>query len=412
MAELTEIKENELCTLLQNDEKGWKVNLFEDQNNILHALCANCGGVCRDPVELACDHIDNDISLHCKQCMTDLIDINSGNCPINNHSNPIVVKNRAMKRLIVKSMVLCPYSIEYKQRILSEINIENAEIIDTNGADEKEGMNPMILSEIKGCNFKGQIDDLLQNHILNCIKIYNPSYIQNITINKLKKENDKLKKTVIQLKKQNDKFNQQKQFEQENKILTTKNQKLQKQLSVAKDTILCLQMIIEQQKELNNQKQSNVNFEEKKNEATDEMLKQTVMNLNKFWCKCGANIKINGTRIDYKGNFANTAYSLLLTDGVYRVKLKVIQNSGAWIYIGIASTANESDSYFYTGPSNKGDDEFNYAYKSTGDNFSSDSAFKKHCDLEKYGVNDVITLYLDYNNCTISFGKNDVMYSP
>eukprot|EP01084_Bolivina_argentea_P051264 94301_1 len=153
MASASQNRENEIVNLLCVNGKGWNIDLFEEKNDILHTLCANCGSVCKDAVELGCDHEDIDIFLYCNGCLMELMNKNNGNCPINNHPKGIISKNRATRRLIAKCTVLCPYSIEYKQR--------NKNIIDTNNGnenDEKEGIIAIINNNIlKGCNFKGQM---------------------------------------------------------------------------------------------------------------------------------------------------------------------------------------------------------------------------------------------------------------
>eukprot|EP01084_Bolivina_argentea_P050203 92308_1 len=139
-----------LVKLLQIDGKGWKIDLFENENCVLHALCAKCGLVCRDAVELGCEHSNSQIFLHCNDCLNKLIVNNNGNCPINNHPNPITFKNRATRGLISESTILCPYSMKYKRK-MNKIEETN------NNFEEKEGMNEDI---IKGCNFKGTMDNL------------------------------------------------------------------------------------------------------------------------------------------------------------------------------------------------------------------------------------------------------------
>ena len=109
----------ELASLLKRDNNnGWKLSLFEDQTKISHALCAKCHSICCDAVELGCDeHEDDDeeVYLYCKNCLRDIINKNNQQCPINNHDDPIISSNRAIRRTILKSIVFCPYSVHYKK---------------------------------------------------------------------------------------------------------------------------------------------------------------------------------------------------------------------------------------------------------------------------------------------------------
>eukprot|EP01084_Bolivina_argentea_P284206 486997_1 len=195
MAESKDAVENDLIKLLQTDGKGWNYDLFENENEILHALCKHCGCVCMEAVELGCEHEDKDIYLYCNKCLKNIIRNNNRNCPINNHLNPIICRNRSIRRLISKCVILCPYSVKYKQKmIFKNRNIENDQIIDTNNNfDEQEGINAPKIT--LGCNFKGTIDNLLKNHIFECVKIYN----QNINENKYKKKISDLNKQIKNL---------------------------------------------------------------------------------------------------------------------------------------------------------------------------------------------------------------------
>eukprot|EP01083_Nonionella_stella_P190293 704784_1 len=132
----------DLLSLLKVNNKGWNIALFKDTNNVSDYLCAHCNSVCCDAVELGCDHDDNDIFLHCKQCLSDLIINNDNKCIINSHINPSLTSVRATRRTISKSAVVCPYSTQFKTRI------NNTQIMNTVGAntyDEKEGNQQFII---------------------------------------------------------------------------------------------------------------------------------------------------------------------------------------------------------------------------------------------------------------------------
>eukprot|EP01083_Nonionella_stella_P037261 101579_1 len=105
-----------LISLLKVNDNGWNVSLFEDQNPNNAILCGNCKEVCRDAVELKCDHDDDDLVLFCDACLRDLISTNDNKCPINQHLDPIVSPVRFARRQILKSSVICPYSMQYKRR--------------------------------------------------------------------------------------------------------------------------------------------------------------------------------------------------------------------------------------------------------------------------------------------------------
>eukprot|EP01084_Bolivina_argentea_P048241 88898_1 len=94
-----------LIALLKVNDNGWNVSLFVDQNevNFNRSLCGNCKEVCRDAVELGCDHKDNEIVLFCNACLKDLISTNGNKCPINQHLDPIVSPVRSARRQILKS---------------------------------------------------------------------------------------------------------------------------------------------------------------------------------------------------------------------------------------------------------------------------------------------------------------------
>eukprot|EP01083_Nonionella_stella_P016021 44796_1 len=102
-----------LISLLKVNDNGWNVSLFEDQNELNRSLCGNCKEVCRDAVELGCDHDDDAIVLFCDSCLKDLISTNGNKCPINQHFDPIVSTVRSARRQILKTAVFCTYSTQY-----------------------------------------------------------------------------------------------------------------------------------------------------------------------------------------------------------------------------------------------------------------------------------------------------------
>ena len=154
----------EFLSLLKINDKGWNIKIFEDETKAEALMCAYCGGVCCDAVELGCDHDDIDILLYCNYCLTELIKKNNNNkCPINNHLNPIILSSRVCRNDILKLNILCPYSIQYKKKCI------NHDIDDRNIEDEKEGFQTQKDNKIKGCEWHGTFSQLLKhNHLTTC----------------------------------------------------------------------------------------------------------------------------------------------------------------------------------------------------------------------------------------------------
>eukprot|EP01083_Nonionella_stella_P283779 965853_1 len=151
-------------SLLQNKGKGWKIDLFSEDNVKKEYVCCYCDNICKDTVELSCDadHDDDDIQLYCQQCLETVLSSNDGNCPINNHAEPTFAPSRRIRSKIKKAKVLCPNSVQYQQQKLNE----SGNVIDT--GDEKEGSNIAgAMKRIKGCEFNGCLSELL-GHISGC----------------------------------------------------------------------------------------------------------------------------------------------------------------------------------------------------------------------------------------------------
>eukprot|EP01083_Nonionella_stella_P032738 89587_1 len=186
-----------LVSLLKVNDNGWNVSLFQNQNVVDTALCGNCKEVCRDAVELGCDHDDDDaIVLFCDSCLKDLISTNGNKCPINQHLDPIVYPVRSVRRQILKSSVICPYSTQYKRRNRNA-NIDNEVVMDTIGSDQKEGVIAPP-ADMNGCEWKGTLNDLLNsNHLRQCVMQYDAAFIPNLQIEKLQTENESLR-TLVQ----------------------------------------------------------------------------------------------------------------------------------------------------------------------------------------------------------------------
>eukprot|EP01083_Nonionella_stella_P032734 89576_1 len=192
-----------LVSLLKVNDNGWNVSLFQNQNVVDTALCGNCKEVCRDAVELGCDHKDNEIVLFCDACLKDLVLTNGNKCPINQHLNPIAIPVRSARRQILESPVICPYSAEYKRRNKNE-NIDNEVVMDTIGGDQKEGAPVAAASDeiIDGCTeWKGTLDALLKSdHLRQCTLKYDFTAIQKLQMEEMEHENQSLHKIIQQQK--------------------------------------------------------------------------------------------------------------------------------------------------------------------------------------------------------------------
>eukprot|EP01084_Bolivina_argentea_P020490 38104_1 len=104
--------ENISHALLQYEGKGWKIDLFVNDNVKNEYVCYYCENICKDAVELSCDidHDDDNIQLYCQSCLISVISSNGNRCPIDNHQNPKYSSTRRIRAKINKAKVLCPNS--------------------------------------------------------------------------------------------------------------------------------------------------------------------------------------------------------------------------------------------------------------------------------------------------------------
>eukprot|EP01084_Bolivina_argentea_P131836 232650_1 len=129
-----------VAELFQVNGKGWDTRLLVNKDKISEYDCHSCGEICRDAVELGCDHKDDEITLYCNICLMDVIKQNENRCPINkSHINPPIQSNRAVRRNILKLIVYCPNSIQYKKQNQLFNNDNNNMIRDT--LQENEGVS-------------------------------------------------------------------------------------------------------------------------------------------------------------------------------------------------------------------------------------------------------------------------------
>ena len=203
--------DSEILELLQVDKMGWNVSLFKDPIKASGYLCDNCGSICRDAVELGCDHDDEEIVLYCNDCLRVLIQDNDGKCPLNSHSDPIVTLNRSTRRQILRATAICPFSALYKSR-LNKQQQQNDGIggvmVTAGGDEEKEGNIAPGAYETKendnnndkSCEWSGSFKELINNHVKQCIATNDPTFVIKIENDKLKKENTELKQENMKQK--------------------------------------------------------------------------------------------------------------------------------------------------------------------------------------------------------------------
>eukprot|EP01083_Nonionella_stella_P150124 477714_1 len=185
--QLRAANESEYQSLLHTATNGWNPLLFVDQHQISLCLCAYCDSICCNAAELGCDHDYDDIHLHCKDCLRLLIDSSDGKCPLNLHPNPSISLNRSIRRQVLKSIVLCPYSTEYKIRRKAQNN--NDDHVASHN-EQIEGQLPNAVDN--ACNWKGTLKDLIGNHMVECSKVNNPLLIAHARVKELNNKNMKL----------------------------------------------------------------------------------------------------------------------------------------------------------------------------------------------------------------------------
>ena len=179
------------------NDKGWNPAIFVNGNKMGAFLCEHCRSVCRDCSELGCNHDDDEIiHSYCLQCLESLVQQNGGKCPINQHSEPVIIPNRSNRGKILKATVYCPFSVSYKSRVRAKQNV-NGDVMDTLGdVDEKEGV--IEKDNKSGCEWCGTLKELIHSdHLEQCSLKYDPLLVANVIIAELKAENADLKQSVI-----------------------------------------------------------------------------------------------------------------------------------------------------------------------------------------------------------------------
>ena len=108
----------DLSTLIRVNNNGININYFKNPNAMTLFVCNNCNNVCYKASVLKCssNHDDDDIDSFCESCLNKLIEQNDGKCIIDNHPNPTIGAIKMYRKQISKQSILCPYSIEYRQK--------------------------------------------------------------------------------------------------------------------------------------------------------------------------------------------------------------------------------------------------------------------------------------------------------
>eukprot|EP01084_Bolivina_argentea_P095543 171753_1 len=160
-------------------------------------------------------------------------------------------------------------------------------------------------------------------------------------------------------------------------------------------------------------KTNNNNFDEKeiKNDSKRNNVKQIQkkQKKTKFWLKYGEYMNINGKTLKCtcmgRGWYRSCAYSASLNTGIHEIKFKILDNNDSLssICIGITSFNNCLNNDCF-GKANSSKGNCNYGYSSTGIKLSHKTDVVKYGS--KYGKNDIITLYVNFNKLTIHFQKN------
>eukprot|EP01084_Bolivina_argentea_P014336 26771_1 len=191
---------------LQANEKGWDCKLFINIEKVDAFKCKKCQQICKNAVELGCDHDDNEIDLYCSICLKNIIKLNDNKCPINSkHINPQIQSNRSSRKQILNLKVMCPNSERYQIAIAND-NIDDNNVYDTL-SDEKEGglKNYNINKQNNdSCNWVGILNKLITEHLPKCKAMSKDIMIKNMDLMKeqidaILFDNNNLKKRVYDL---------------------------------------------------------------------------------------------------------------------------------------------------------------------------------------------------------------------
>ncbi len=94
-------------SLIQSNGKGWNSKLAVDRNKIPELMCKSCNHICRDAVELSCDHNEEEDILFCESCLTQILRQNNNICPIDgSHKDTKFQAVRTTRRYVLKLKVV------------------------------------------------------------------------------------------------------------------------------------------------------------------------------------------------------------------------------------------------------------------------------------------------------------------
>lgn len=155
-----------LDKLLSSQSKGWKIDLFQKIED--DYICVACHNVCKQAVALDCifeneadEHKDDEIQLYCEICLKQILSDNNNICPISNHSDPVprYTSNRLARRHILRALVFCPYSVQFQQHLKEGQSSSSAPSI-----------NKPEIQNIHDCQYIGNLGNLIEEHIHECIE--------------------------------------------------------------------------------------------------------------------------------------------------------------------------------------------------------------------------------------------------
>ena len=186
--------EPEILELVTQHNQGYNLSLFHNTNTSYK--CNHCNSICRDAVELDCDHdVEPFTLLYCTQCLKILIKQNHGKCPINNQHSPKTTIGNSIRRQINYSKVICPFSTMYRERIKQSQKQNRQSNGNRKNITQNEQHDDMKYNNGNyKCKWKGTLKDLLTIHLEKCVKKHDPTILLNIKIRQLSEENEHLKK--------------------------------------------------------------------------------------------------------------------------------------------------------------------------------------------------------------------------
>eukprot|EP01084_Bolivina_argentea_P068672 124998_1 len=217
-----------LFSQIQSEGKGWNCKLFVNKDKMDEYKCKLCDNICVDCVELGCDHEDIDIEIYCNKCLIQVINNNNKICPINSkHITPNIQSNRAIRKQILKFQVMCPNSLGYERAL----NNDNINVVYDTIEEKEGGLNDNNNNNTNSCNWIGNLNELILNHLKNCKIISKDLMVKNIEIlkeeiNGIKYDNNNLKKEINLLKINNIQLS--KQVKENGNELLTKDKQINK----------------------------------------------------------------------------------------------------------------------------------------------------------------------------------------